>query len=211
MIHEILPVGPLQCNCSIFGDEQTREGLVVDPGDEIGSILAILERHSLKLKAIVVTHAHLDHIGGAQKLKLATGAPVFMNPNDGALADMLDEQASWLGVPTPERVTVDTEARDGDSLTVGATQFQVLHTPGHTPGSISLWIPAEGKLVAGDTLFRDSIGRTDLPGGDGRQILRSIRDKLLELPDQTVVIPGHGASTTIGREKRSNWFLQGLK
>jgi glyoxylase-like metal-dependent hydrolase (beta-lactamase superfamily II) len=134
-----------------------------------------------------------------------------MNANDSALADMMEMQASWLGVPTPERVAIDTEARDGDSLTVGATEFHVLHTPGHTPGSISLWIPSETKLVAGDTLFRDSIGRTDLPGGDGRQILRSIRDKLLDLPDQTVVIPGHGANTTIGREKRSNWFLQGLK
>ena len=151
MIHEILPVGPLQCNCSVFGDEQTREAMVVDPGDEIGRILEILERHGLKLKAIVITHAHIDHIGGAHKLQQATGAAVFMNANDSALADMLAEQASWLGVPTPERVAIDTEARDGDSLTLGATRFHVLHTPGHTPGSISLWIPSETKLVAGDT------------------------------------------------------------
>ena len=209
MIHEILPVGMLQCNCSIFGDEQSREGLVVDPGDEIAEILAIVSRHGLTVKAIVVTHAHIDHIGGAQKLKQATGAPVYMNLADVELQKMLDVQAGWLGMPTPEAVTIDAPAKDGDRLLVGASEFHVLHTPGHTQGSISLWIPSEGKLVAGDTLFRDSIGRTDLPGGDGRQILRSIHDKLLPLPEETVVIPGHGENTTIGREKRVNPFLQG--
>jgi hydroxyacylglutathione hydrolase len=210
MIHEILPVGMLQCNCSIFGDEGTREGLVVDPGDEIEAILEIVNRHGLKIKAIVITHAHIDHIGGAQKLKGATGAPVYMNLNDGELQKMLDVQATWLGMRPPEAVAIDVPAKDGDHLVVGATEFHVLHTPGHTQGSISLWIPSEGKLVAGDTLFRDSIGRTDLPGGDGKQILRSIQEKLLPLPDETVVVPGHGDNTTIGREKRSNYFLQGM-
>jgi hydroxyacylglutathione hydrolase len=208
MIHEILPVGPLQCNCSIFGDEQTREAMVVDPGDEIASILEILARHGLTVKSIVITHAHIDHIGGAQKLKQATGAPVYMNLNDAELQKMLDVQASWLGVETPEAVAIDAPAKDGDRLLVGAAEFHVMHTPGHTQGSISLYIPSEKKLVAGDTLFRDSIGRTDLPGGDGRQILRSIHDKLLPLPEETLVIPGHGANTTIGREKRMNPFLQ---
>jgi len=208
MIHEILPVGMLQCNCSIFGDETSREALVVDPGDDIARILEIVERHGLTVKAIVITHAHIDHIGGAQKLKQATGAPVYMNPNDSELQEMLDVQAGWLGMRPPEQVEIDAPARDGDKLVVGATEFHVLETPGHTQGSISLWIPSEGKLVAGDTLFRESIGRTDLPGGDGRQILRSIRDKLAPLPDDTVVIPGHGDNTTIGHEKRFNYFLQ---
>jgi glyoxylase-like metal-dependent hydrolase (beta-lactamase superfamily II) len=210
MIHEVLPVGMLACNCSVFGDEATREGLVVDPGDEIGRILEIIGRNGLTVKAIVVTHAHIDHIGGAQKLHRATGAPVYMNLEDSEMQAMLGVQAEWLGMETPEAVAIDVPANDGDRLVVGSTEFRVLHTPGHTRGSISLWIPGERKLVAGDTLFRDSIGRTDLPGGDGRLILKSIHDKLLGLPEETVVIPGHGEMTTIGREKERNPFLQGL-
>jgi hydroxyacylglutathione hydrolase len=208
MIHEILPVGPLQCNCSIFGDEQTREAMVVDPGDEISRIIEILARHSLKVTAIVITHAHIDHIGGAQKLKLATGAPVYMNLNDAELQKMLPVQATWLGVAQPDPVAIDAPAKDGDRILVGATEVHVLHTPGHTQGSISLYAPAENKLIAGDTLFQGSIGRTDLPGGDGRQIIRSIHQKLMPLPDDTIVIPGHGSATTIGREKQFNPFLQ---
>jgi len=207
MIHEILPVGLLQCNCSIFGDEQSREAVVIDPGDNIDEVLAALARHSLKVTAIVITHAHIDHIGGAARLKAATGAPVYMNQNDQELYDHLDVQASWLRMETPARTPIDIEARDGDSLTIGNTSFHILHTPGHTQGSISLWIPGENKLIAGDTLFRDSIGRTDLPGGDGRQILRSIHDKLLILPEDATVVPGHGPNTTIGREKDRNPFL----
>jgi hydroxyacylglutathione hydrolase len=210
MIHEILPVGVLQCNCSIFGDELSREAIVIDPGDDIGQVLAILARHSLKVKAIVITHAHIDHIGGAAKLKASTGAPVYMNAKDQELYDHLDVQASWLRMKTPERTAIDSEAREGDSLALGGAVFHVLETPGHTQGSISLWIPEENKLIAGDTLFRDSIGRTDLPGGDGRQILRSIRDKLLPLPDDAAVVPGHGGLTTIGRERERNPFLSGL-
>src|ERR1700691_3320747 len=210
MIHEILPVGALQCNCSIFGDEQSREAIVIDPGDNIEEILAILARHQLKVKAIVITHAHIDHIGGAAKLKAATGAPIYMNAKDQELYDGLDMQASWLGVEPPARTDIDSPARDGDFLTLGDTTFHILHTPGHTQGSISLWIPAENKLIAGDTLFRDSIGRTDLPGGDSRQLLRSIHTKLLTLPETAVVVPGHGPNTTIGREKERNPFLQGL-
>ena len=210
MIHEILPVGMLQCNCSIFGDEESHEAIVIDPGDNIDQILLLLAKHALKVKAIVITHAHIDHIGGAAKLKAATGAPVHMNASDQELYDGLDMQAAWLQMKTPEKTSIDTEARDGDTLGLGDAVFHVLHTPGHTQGSISLWIPAENKLIAGDTLFRDSIGRTDLPGGDGRQILRSIHDKLLTLPDDAEVVPGHGGNTTIGREKARNPFLRGL-
>ncbi len=209
MIHEILPVGMSQCNCSIFGDEQTHEAIVIDPGDNIDRILAILEKHSLKVKAIVITHAHIDHIGGAAKLKAATGnPPVYMNRNDQELYDHLDVQAGWLGMDTPGKTEIDLEAKEGETLALGEASFHVIETPGHTQGSISLWIPEENKLIAGDTLFRDSIGRTDLPGGDGRQILRSIHSKLLILPEDATVIPGHGPNTTIGREKERNPFLQ---
>jgi glyoxylase-like metal-dependent hydrolase (beta-lactamase superfamily II) len=210
MIHEILPVGMLQCNCSIFGDEASGEAVVIDPGDEIGRITAILNQHHLRVKAIIITHAHIDHIGGAQKLKAATGAPVYMNANDQELYDHIDTQANWLGVAAPEKTGVDVNAREGEVVKLGPADFRVLETPGHTRGSISLWIPAENKLVAGDTLFLDSIGRTDLPGGNSRQILQSIHDKLLPLDDTVVVIPGHGQNTTIGRERRRNPFLQGM-
>jgi len=210
MIHEILPVGLLQCNCSIFGDEASGEAVVIDPGDEIGRITAILEKHHLRVKAIIITHAHIDHIGGAQKLKAATGAPVYMNANDQELYDHIDMQAHWLGMAPPEKTGIDVNAREGEVVKLGPAEFRVLETPGHTQGSIGLWIPGENKLVAGDTLFLDSIGRTDLPGGNSKQILRSIHDKLLPLDDTVVVIPGHGPITTIGRERRRNPFLQGM-
>ena len=209
MIHEIIPVGMLQCNCSIFGDEITREAIVVDPGDDLHLITQVLEKHGLKVKAIVITHAHIDHIGGAAKLKALTGAPVWMNQNDQDLYDEIDTQAAWLRMPPPEKTVIDVDAPDGSALKLGDADFHVIHTPGHTQGSISLWIPTENKLVAGDTLFRDSIGRTDLPGGNTRQILKSIHAKLMPLEETAVVIPGHGANTTIGREKERNPFLQG--
>ena len=210
MIHEMLRVGPLSCNCSIFGDEETREGLVVDPGDNISGILAILEKHQLKLKSIFVTHAHIDHIGGAAKLKVATGAPVYMNATDQGLYDHLELQAAWLGMPTPERTSIDVDAREGDKLDIGKSEFHVIHTPGHTQGSSCLWNAGENKLVAGDVLFRDSIGRTDLPGGSSRTMMSTLKTKILEMPDEAVVIPGHGAITTIGRERQFNPFLQSL-
>lgn len=210
MIHEILPVGPLQCNCSIFGDEHSREALVIDPGDEIGEIQAILDRHELQVNGIIITHAHIDHIGGAAKLKELSGAPVYMNENDMELRAQLDVQAGWVGMEPPGQPEIDVMVRDGDVVTLAEQPLHVFHTPGHTQGSISLHVPSENKLIAGDTLFRDSIGRTDLPGGNSRQILVSIKEKLLPLDDSVVVIPGHGPVTTIGREREMNYFLRGL-
>jgi hydroxyacylglutathione hydrolase len=210
MIHEILPVGLLRCNCSIFGDETTREAVVIDPGDELDRIRAILDRHRLRVAAIVITHAHIDHIGGAARLRASTGAPVYMNEHDLPLAEDLEAQAAWIGAPAPERPRLDVPVRDGDRVPLAGESFQVLHTPGHTPGSICLLAPFDNKLIAGDTLFRGSIGRTDLPGGDSRQILASIRDQLLPLDDNLIVVPGHGPLTTLGREREFNCFLRGL-
>src|SRR3954454_14345970 len=210
MIHVVLPVGLLQCNCSIFGDEETHEAIVVDPGAEISKISDVLTQHGLKVTAIVITHAHIDHVASAQKLRTLTGAPVYMNESDRELLDALDVQAGWLGIKPPQAVEVDAATTDGSKLQLGSAEFQVMHTPGHTQGSLCLWIPNENKLVAGDTLFRDSIGRTDLPGGDTRKILQSIKTRLLDLPENAVVIPGHGPRTTIGREKERNPFLQDL-
>jgi glyoxylase-like metal-dependent hydrolase (beta-lactamase superfamily II) len=207
MIHEILPVGPLQCNCSIVGDEASREAIVIDPGDEISAILDILKKHNLTLKQIVVTHAHIDHVGGAMKLKQATGAPILLNENDSALLAMLDVQASWLGMRPPGDVTIDQSVSDGDVVRAGSLQAQVMHTPGHTEGSICLLFAPEKVLIAGDTLFAGSIGRTDLPGGNYKKIIDSLQGKLLSLADETLVIPGHGPATTIGRERESNPFL----
>lgn len=227
LIHEVIPVGMLQCNCSILGDPVSREGIVVDPGDDTDRILAILRRHDLKIRAIVSTHTHIDHVGGLAALHRATGAPVLIHHDDLELYRHLDIQAQWLGMPTPAQVSIKDFVKEGDTLRWGGFVAGVLHTPGHTPGSISLVVrdgvaPAgrEGKatgaeliaapdtrLLSGDTLFRESIGRTDLWGGSYPQILDSIREKLLALPDEVVVYPGHGEITTIGFEREHNPFL----
>jgi glyoxylase-like metal-dependent hydrolase (beta-lactamase superfamily II) len=208
MILETFPVGPLHCNCTILGDEVTREALVVDPGDNLPEILSRLQKHGLTVRQIVVTHAHIDHVGGAAQLRKLTGAPVVMNQQDLGLLGMMEMQAGWLGVPTPQVVPPDASAEDGLTIGLATLPAQVLHTPGHTPGSICLLFPDRHLLLAGDTLFAGSIGRTDLPGGDGQQILRSLRERLLVLPDTTRVVPGHGPETTIGEERQSNPFLQ---
>ena len=207
MIHEILPVGPLQCNCSIIGDESTREAMVIDPGDEIEDILALVRKHNLQVKQIVITHAHIDHVGGAMKLRAATGAPILLNQNDYALLKMLDAQAAWIGMPSPGKVEIDHSIATGETVAAGSHTAQILHTPGHTEGSLCLYFAADKKLIAGDTLFAGSIGRTDLPGGSMQKIMRSLHDTVLALPDETVVVPGHGELTTIGEERESNPFL----
>ena len=227
LIHEILPVGMLQCNCHVVGDPRTREAIVIDPGDDPARILGVIERHHLKVTAIVVTHTHIDHVIGLRRVQEATGAPVYSHADDLGLYRMLDAQASWLGWKTPETARIDQLLRDGDVIRWGRYQAQILHTPGHTPGSVCLYVPSPslapsadaatldsakrgaGQLFAGDTLFAGSIGRTDLWGGSFAGIIHSIKGKLLELPDDTIVYPGHGESTTIGRERATNPFLVG--
>jgi glyoxylase-like metal-dependent hydrolase (beta-lactamase superfamily II) len=182
--------------------------MIIDPGDDIEAIMEIVTRHGLHVKQIVVTHAHIDHVGGAMKLKQRTGAPILLNQNDSALLRMLDTQATWLGMRPPGIVAIDQSVTSGDSVKAGAVEGKVLHTPGHTEGSICLYFEAEKRLVAGDTLFAGSIGRTDLPGGSYDKIIRSLHESVLALPDETVVVPGHGELTTIGEERESNPFLR---
>ncbi|HEV2710570.1 MAG TPA: MBL fold metallo-hydrolase [Edaphobacter sp.] len=208
MIHEILIVGPLQCNCSILGDEASREAIVVDPGDNISRIVSTLEKHQLTVKQIIVTHAHIDHIAGAERLKRLTGAPIFYNQNDLPLVKMMDIQAGWLGIPTPEVAPPDASLEDGQVISITGLTGSILHTPGHTEGSVCLYLPQQSLLLAGDTLFAGSIGRTDLPGGNSKKLIQSIHDTLLTLPDNVTVVPGHGANTSIGVERETNPFLQ---
>jgi len=246
LIHITIPVGMLHCNCTIVADPASREALVIDPGDEVTRILELLGRHKLTVKAIVSTHAHIDHVGGLAKLRQYTGAPVLMHRDDLPLYHAMDQQAAFLGMATPELTSVDQLLKEGDTLHWGVFQASVVHTPGHTPGSVCLYLPKSivskksankisasatatktngeqnpvvelvpngtlsvPQLFAGDTLFAGSIGRTDLWGGSLEQIMDSLRGKLMELPEETKVYPGHGATTTIGQERHTNPFLRG--
>ena len=213
MIHEVLVVGALQCNCSILGDEETREAIVIDPGDEVEQILAVLKKHKLKAKYILNTHAHFDHVGNCRELKEATGAEIWLHKADLPIYESAPRQAAMFamyGVKPIRMTAVDQFMRDADGVQVGKIAARVIHTPGHTPGSLSLHVPQSNSdvLFAGDTLFNGSIGRTDLPGGDFHQILKSIKDRLFAFDDETEVWPGHGPKTTIGWERRTNPFLQ---
>jgi hydroxyacylglutathione hydrolase len=237
LIHEVIPVGMLQCNCSILGDPETREAIVIDPGDEVNRILEILRRHNLKVRSIVSTHTHIDHVGGLALLHRATGAPVLIHQSDLELYRHLDMQALWLGIPTPETVRIQDFVKEGDALHWGSFAARVLHTPGHTPGSICLLVDKTesvseaaselrgpqrkpstsdnprrhdptARLISGDTLFQGSIGRTDLWGGSYAEIINSIREKLIVLPEGMAVFPGHGDTTSIGAEREYNPFLR---
>lgn len=208
MIRETFPVGALGCNCTILGDETSREAMVVDPGYDVAKILSVLAGHELTVRQIVVTHAHIDHIASAAELKALTGAPIIYNEADLPLVALMGVQAGWIGVPEPDVRPPDHSPGDGESLGVSGIEARVLFTPGHTPGSLSLYLPNEQLLLAGDTLFKGSVGRTDLPGGDHGDLIMSIRERLLPLPGPTVVIPGHGDFSTIARERATNPFLQ---
>jgi len=208
MIRETFPVGLLQCNCTILGDETSRQAIVVDPGYDIPRILALLNKHQLTVRQIFVTHAHIDHIASALTLKQITGAPILYSKHDIPLVDLMATQAAWFDLEVPTVHPPDHTPADNAILTIPGIDATVLHTPGHSQGSLCLHIPAENLLIAGDTLFAGSVGRTDLPGGNSSQLIASIQDRLLPLPGETLVIAGHGPNTTIAHERATNPFLR---
>jgi hydroxyacylglutathione hydrolase len=212
VICETFAVGPLACNCTIVADEASREAIVVDGGDGVQEVAEYLQRRNLTASLLVHTHAHIDHIGDLGRLKELTGARGLLHPADLPLYQTLAMQARWIGlVQAPSVVALDGDLRDGDSLRAGSVRLDVLHTPGHTPGSVCFALNNGGSrttLLTGDTLFAGSIGRWDLGGTSMEDIVASIRARLLPYEDATPVVPGHGPFTTIGIERRSNPYLQ---
>ena len=199
-------VGPLACNCYVVGDSATKDAVVIDPGGDANEIAAELTRQQLRVNAIVATHAHFDHVIAAQELRELTGAPFYLHDHDRPMLDWYQESGRlFLGVELPSPPEVDTSASEGDRLTAGSMELEVVHTPGHSPGSISLF--GDDVVFSGDTLFARGVGRVDLPGGDERALVAAIKDKIFTLPGDTPVYPGHGPATTVDEEKRLNPFV----
>jgi glyoxylase-like metal-dependent hydrolase (beta-lactamase superfamily II) len=202
-------VGLFRENCWIVGSRRRGEACVIDPGDEPGEILALARDMGVRITRIVASHAHLDHIMAVRPMVEATGAPFLLHQSDLGIAQHLPESARlWLGQEVPPPPTPDAFPIDGQDIEVAGVTMRVLHTPGHTPGSLCLYAAEAGLLFSGDTLFRESIGRTDLPGGDTQSILRSIAERLFSLPDATRVLPGHMQETTIAHERAHNPFVR---
>jgi hydroxyacylglutathione hydrolase len=210
MLVDTFPVGPLACNCSIVADTDTRRAIVIDPGGDFESIRARLVRNELKVEAILHTHAHIDHVGASAPLQDLTQAPARLHPADRFMFQLMGVQASMIGLALPAVPELHDDLIDGAVISVGSFELCVLHTPGHSPGSVALLLRcgSEQVLFSGDTLFEGGIGRTDLWGGDQAEIVRSIRNRLYTLDDSLRVITGHGGETTIGEEKRSNPFVR---
>jgi len=206
MILDVLLVGPLGVNCYILGDEHTRQAVVIDPGGNPREILKTIEKRALKVIAIVNTHAHFDHVLALTEVRAATGAPFLLHAGEAQILASAQMSGAMFGMAMRQPAPPDRLLNDGDTIPVGALTLKVLHTPGHTPGGICLLF--DNRVIVGDTLFQSGIGRTDFPGGDYATLMTSIRDKLLTLPDETIVYPGHGAATTIGEERQLNPFLR---
>ncbi|HXE56509.1 MAG TPA: MBL fold metallo-hydrolase [Gemmatimonadales bacterium] len=203
-----IPNGQFVQNCYLVADRATGEAAIIDPGEESDRFLAELGRRGWRLRAIWLTHAHIDHILGVGAVHRATGAPIHLHPADRPLYDGLPQQAEWFGLTAAPPPPVDRELVEGQVLEVGGCRFEVRHTPGHSPGSVSL--VGHGRIFGGDVLFNGSIGRTDLPGGDFATLMESIRREFLSLPDSTIVHSGHGPDTTVGVERLTNPFVLGV-
>jgi len=206
LIIKELAVGPIMANCFIVGCEETKAAAVIDPGDDADKILMVLAESGLKVDCIINTHGHFDHVGANSRMKEVTGADILIHPLDEPMLLNLSAMASAMGMKVENSPPADRTLEDGDAVTFGNITLSVLHTPGHTPGGISLF--TEGHVFVGDTLFAGSVGRTDFPGGDFATLKNSIRTKLFALDDDVMVYPGHMGRTTIGTEKQSNPFVR---